>query len=98
MGTDWGDNDPLAEPVVEIYQGDRQNYEMPDAPRSNSEKVSIGLWRPKGLVGVALDKGYKLGLQASSDLISTHMSYCNLLAKHTSRESLLEAFQKRHVY
>ena len=24
MGTDWRDNDPLSEPVVEIYQGDRQ--------------------------------------------------------------------------
>ncbi len=98
MGTDWRDNDPLAEPVVEIYQGDRQNYEMPDAPRSNSEKDSIGLWRPKGFVSVALDKGYKLGFQSSSDHISTHMSYCNLLAKDSSRESLLEAFQKRHVY
>jgi hypothetical protein len=98
MGTDWRDNDPLAEPIVEIYQGDRQNYEMPDAPRSNSEKDSIGLWRPKGFVSVALDKGYKLGFQASSDHISTHMSYCNLLAKDASRESLLEAFQKRHVY
>ena len=95
---DWRDNDPLAEPVVEIYQGDRQNYEMPDAPRSNSEKDSIGLWRPKGFVSVALDKGYKLGFQASSDHISTHMSYCNLLAKDTTRESLLDAFQKRHVY
>ena len=31
MGTDWRDNDPDSEPVVEIYQGDRQNYEMPDA-------------------------------------------------------------------
>ena len=29
MGTDWRDNDPKVEPVVEIYQGDRQNYEMP---------------------------------------------------------------------
>ena len=36
MGTDWRDNDTAVEPVVEIYQGDRQNYEMPDAPRSNS--------------------------------------------------------------
>ena len=35
MGTDWRDNDPQVEPVVEIYQGDRQNYEMPGAPRTN---------------------------------------------------------------
>ena len=42
MGTDWRDNDPAVEPVVEIYQGDRQNYEMPGAPRSNNEGDSIG--------------------------------------------------------
>jgi hypothetical protein len=98
MGTDWRDNDPLAEPVVEIYQGDRQNYEVPDGPRSNSEKDSIGNWRPKGFVNLALQKGYKLGFQASSDHVSTHMSYCNLLAKDLTRESVLDAFEKRHVY
>ena len=41
MGTDWRDNDPEVEPIVEIYQGDRQNYEMPGAPRSNSGRDSI---------------------------------------------------------
>jgi hypothetical protein len=98
MGTDWRDNDPLTEPVVEIYQGDRQNYEMPDAPRSNNANDSIGGWRPKGFVSLALEKGYKLAFEASSDHISTHMSYCNLLVTATTREALLEAFQKRHVY
>ena len=78
MGTDWRDNDPSVEPVVEIYQGDRQNYEMPGAPRTNTETDSIGGWRPKGFVNLALEKGYKLGFQASSDHISTHMSYCNI--------------------
>ena len=66
MGTDWRDNDPIAEPIVEIYQGLRQNYEMPDAPRSNNEKDSIGGWRPKGFVSLALDMGYKMSFQASS--------------------------------
>ncbi len=42
--------------------------------------------------------GYKLAFQASSDHVSTHMSYCNVLARDYTRESLLEAFQKRHVY
>lgn len=98
MGTDWRDNDPETEPVVEIYQGDRQNYEMPGAPRSNKESDSIGGWRPKGFVNLALEKGYKLAFQASSDHISTHMSYCNVLARDASREAVLEAFQKRHVY
>ncbi len=99
MGTDWRDNDPNAEPIVEIYQGDRQNYEIPDAPRSNSEKDSIGGWRPKGFVSVALDKGYRLGFEASSDHISTHMSYANALVKgELTRESLMDAFRKRHIY
>jgi hypothetical protein len=98
MGTDRRDNDPNAEPVVEIYQGDRQNYEMPDAPRSNSEKDSIGDWRPKGFVSVALDKGYRLGFEASSDHVSTHISYANLYVKDLTRESVLEALKQRHIY
>jgi hypothetical protein len=98
MGTDWRDNDPEAEPAVEIYQGDRQNYEMPGAPRANTEDDSIGGWRPKGFVNLALEMGYKLAFQASSDHISTHMSYCNLLVKEPTREAIMDAFRKRHIY
>jgi len=98
MGTDWRDNDPWLEPVVEIYQGDRQNYEMPGAPRANSAEDSIGGWRPLGFVSLALQKGYRLGFQASSDHISTHMSYCNLWVTAPTREGILEAFRKRRVY
>ena len=98
MGTDWRDNDPQVEPVVEIYQGDRQNYEMPDAPRSNKEGNSIGGWQPLGFVSLALQKGYRLGFQASSDHISTHMSYCNLWVTARTREAIMEAFRKRRIY
>jgi len=98
MGTDWRDNDPRLEPVVEIYQGCRQNYEMPDAPRSNNAYDSIGGWQPLGFVSLALQKGYKLGFQASSDHISTHMSYCNLWVTAPTREGIMEAFRKRRVY
>jgi hypothetical protein len=98
MGTDWRDNDPDSEPVVEIYQGDRQNYEMPGAPRSNSENDSIGGWRPKGFVNLALERGYKLAFEASSDHVSTHMSYSNILATAATRPALLDALKKRHVY
>mgnify|MGYP000060690062 CR=1 FL=1 len=31
MGTDWRDNNAKVEPIVEIYQGCRQSYEMPGA-------------------------------------------------------------------
>ena len=98
MGTDWRDNDPKLEPVVEIYQGDRQNYEMPGAPRANSAEDSIGGWRPLGFVSLALQKGYRLGFQASSDHVSTHMSYCNLWVKEPSRLGVMEAFKARRVY
>jgi hypothetical protein len=98
MGTDWRDNDPASEPVVEIYQGERQNYERPDAPRANSDKDSIGGWRPLGFINLALEMGYKLAFQASSDHISTHMSYCNVLTTELTRGAVLEGFQKRHVY
>jgi len=99
MGTDWRDNDPNGEPVVEIFQGLRQSYEDPEAPRANSEKDSIGGWRPKGFVSVALGKGYRLGFESSSDHISTHQSYANVFVKgEVTRQSLLDAMRQRHVY
>ncbi len=98
MGTDWRDNDPQLEPVVEIYQGDRQNYEMPGAPRTNTAEDSIGGWRPLGFISLALKMGYRLGFQASSDHTSTHMSYCNLWVTSPTREGIMEAFRKRRVY
>ncbi|MBI4579678.1 MAG: hypothetical protein HY718_08255 [Planctomycetes bacterium] len=98
MGTDWRNNDPKVEPIVEIYQGCRQNYEMPGAPRSNTADDSIGGWRPMGFVSLALKKGYRLGFQASSDHISTHISYCNVWAEAPTREAILAAMKARHVY
>jgi hypothetical protein len=98
MGTDWRDNDPNVEPIVEIYQGMRQNYEIPDGPRANTAKDSIGGWRPKGFVNEALQKGYEFGFQASSDHISTHQSYANVLVTSDTREALLDALHKRHIY
>ncbi len=98
MGTDWRDNDPGVEPVVEIYDGLRQSYEMPGGPRSNSLTDSIGGWRPQGFVSVALNKGYRLAFEASSDHVSTHLSYANLYVKDLTRQSILEALQERHVY
>ncbi|HEY2154892.1 MAG TPA: hypothetical protein VGH33_04635, partial [Isosphaeraceae bacterium] len=71
MGTDWRDNDPEVEPVVEIYQGHRHNYEHPGAPRSPTEATKIGGLEPAGFVWNALEKGYRLGFESSSDHVST---------------------------
>jgi hypothetical protein len=105
MGTDWRDNDPEVEPVVEIYQGDRMSYEYQGAPRagyspkSGKKPVSIGGWEPAGFVDNALGKkGYRLGFESSSDHWSTHISYTIVLAERNDRESILEALRKRRCY
>src|SRR5260370_38570998 len=55
MGTDWRDNDPKVEPFVEIYQGARQNYERPGAPRCPTENDAIGAREPLAFVHLALN-------------------------------------------
>lgn len=98
MGTDWRNNAPDVEPMVEIYQGARQNYERPGAPRSPTEGDAIGGWRPLGFVNLALKKGYQFSFQSSSDHNSTHISYAMVYAEDTSREALLRAMRARHTY
>ncbi len=64
MGTDWRDNDPTVEPIVEIYQGDRNSYEMEEAPRrlrpqgrqeagQHRRLVSQGLHQPRSGQGLS---------------------------------------------
>jgi hypothetical protein len=104
MGTDWRDNDPKVEPIVEIYQGDRNNYEYPDAPRAghdpqgNVKPFAIGGWQPPGFIDNAFKKGYRLGFQASSDHWSTHISYCVAIAEKHDRKGILDALKQRHCY
>ncbi len=99
MGTDWRDVNPQLEPFVEIYQGHRQSYEYLGAPRSARRKgESIGGWQPMGMVWNALAMQYRLGFQASSDHISTHISYAVALAEDASRPAILDAFRRRHCY
>jgi hypothetical protein len=104
MGTDWRDNDPKVEPVVEIYQGDRMSYEMEGAPRAGYDPqtktlpANIAGWYPKGFISNALDKGYRLGFEASSDHWSTHISFFIVLAERNDRAAILDAVKKRHTY
>lgn len=99
MGTDWRDNDPQVETVVEVFQGHRQNYEEPNAPKApKGPGDAIGGYQPAGFVWNAFGKGYRLGFQVSSDHVSTHISYAVALAENTSREAILDAFKKRHTY
>ncbi len=99
MGTDWRDNDPEVEPVVEIFQGHRQNYEEPKGPLAARDAAdSIQGYEPAGFVWQALKRGKRLGFQSSSDHVSTHISYAVVLAEEPTREGLIAAFKKRHCY
>jgi hypothetical protein len=100
QGTDWRDNDPNLEPVVEIYQGYDANYEEAGAPRAwkSGQTQSHGRTEPSGYVWNAWAKGYKLGVQSSSDHISTHTSYACVLAEEFTRKGILEAIRQRHTH
>ncbi len=98
QGTDWRNHDPVVEPFVEIYQGARQDYEMPGAPRANSPTDSISGYDMAGYVSNALGLGYQLGFEASSDHVSTHISFTNLWVTAPTRAAVMAAMQSRHLY
>jgi len=101
MGTDWRDNDPGVEPLVEIYQGDRVSAEYEGAPKAAyaaNPASGPGGFRPAGYVWNAWAKGYKLGVQAASDHLSTHISYACTIATEFTRQGLLDAMKLRHSY
>lgn len=103
MGTDWRDNDPQLEPVVEIYQGARSNYESMESPHWTVRGRDDGLmdragYQEEGQVIHAWAKGYKLGIITSSDHGSTHISYAMVYTDDPSRQGILNAIRKRHTY
>lgn len=103
MGTDWRDNDPVIEPVVEIYQGARNSYEVVGGPRVHDATKTPpaqapGGYQEAGMVWNALAKGYRLGMTSSSDHGSTHISYSMVYTPSNDRESILASIRKRHTY
>jgi len=108
-GTDWNNRNTELEPrntelepVVEIYQGCRVNYEYEGAPRTDLPNETSGDqlmgYVPEGFVWKAWKKGLNLGVIASSDHISTHISLANVISTNATREGLLNALRKRHTY
>ena len=101
MGTDWRDHAGDVEPLVEIFQGDRTSYEYPGAPLAavrEDASTHRGGYLEEGFVWKAWEKGYRLGVQASSDHWSTHYSYACLLVERFDPEGLMDAMRRRHAY
>lgn len=99
MGTDWHAFDQEVDAVVEIYQGDRINSEHEGAPRwKRPDGAQAGGWQAPGAVWNAWNKGYKIGVIASSDHMSTHISYAMVYAPSTSRQDVWDAIRARRTY
>ncbi len=101
QGTDWQDHDNKLEPMVEVYQGHRLAYEHEGGPKGpTAEKLYAQRsgYRPAGYIWNALAKGYRLGMEASSDHCSTHISYSCILATGAGRQDLVDAMRQRHSY
>jgi hypothetical protein len=82
--------------MVEIYQGYRSNYETADAPRAATRKELARF--SAGLVWNAWGKGAKLGVQSSSDHVSTHISYADFWVDRVDRRSILAAMKARRSF
>ncbi len=101
MGTNWRDWDSEVEPLVEIYQSDRNSYEAVGGWRSadpDDVRTQHGGYQPDGMVSRAWEMGIRVGVQASSDHMATHTSYAMLLASENTRAGLLEAIRARRAY
>ncbi|MFH1920129.1 MAG: hypothetical protein ABIP48_09630 [Planctomycetota bacterium] len=88
----WTYNDPEYEPVAEIFQAYRTSYEMPQKADDRTSAVY------KRSIWAALERDYRLGLIASSDHWSTHLSYACVYAEELSRESIFRAIQAQRTY
>jgi hypothetical protein len=102
MGTDWRDNDPNLEPVVEIFQGARSSYEMAGAPyvadpSGDPKFAPRARHEAAGMVVNAWAKGYRLGVISSSDHYSTHIS-CAMVYTADGSRGILDAIRRHHTY
>ena len=101
QGSDYRDNDQSVEPLVEIYQGYHAAYEYEGGPRAETPDFQVNIhggYKPLGFYWNALAKGYKLGVQSSSDHISTHTSYTLVYSPSVAREEIVDSMRKRHSY
>ena len=92
QGTDWGIQDDRWRRVVEVFQSCRGSYEHDGCPRQwhNSGNKQGFYWN-------ALEKGYRLGVIASSDH-GYGVAYACVYAEENTRESIWQAIWDRRCY
>jgi hypothetical protein len=78
----WSIHDNEKRPLMEIFQGCRSN-----ADKNMAAMVRLGY-----------SKGYRFGLIASSDHLSTHRSYACVWSPQRERKSIFRSLQARRTY
>ncbi|MGD8237771.1 MAG: hypothetical protein PVH68_04425 [Armatimonadota bacterium] len=91
---DWQYSNRELEPVVELFQGHRGSYEYAQSPRPRG--LSPG--RDRGSLWDALERNVRVGVIASSDHMSTHISYACAYATEMTREGIFDAIKARRTY
>jgi len=93
----WTFNDPQVEPLAELIQAYRRDYEQPGQPRWSGARLK-GKLAAEASLWYALARGYKIGFIASSDHFSTHLSFACAWAEGATREQIFEALRARRTY
>ena len=92
QGTSWEDHDEQYHRVVEIFQSARGSYEHDGCPRQFPNSGN-----KKGFYWKALEKGYRVGVIASSDH-GYGVAYACVYAEENSREAIWKAMWDRRCY
>jgi hypothetical protein len=93
----WTYHDPQVEPLAEIVQTFRRDYERPGPPQWPDAR-DRGNVAEEASLWYALARGYKLGFIASSDHHATHTSFACVWAKGPKREEIFEGLRSRRTY
>jgi len=97
MGTNWQEGPSELEPLVELYQGFRNSYESPGAPKTPPPDAPGGV-TTDGYVSAALAQRFRLGFIASSDHRSSHVAFAAVYAENRSRDAIFDALRARRTY
>jgi hypothetical protein len=98
QGTDWRELESDTEPVMEIYQGERMTAECRTCPRFSYDYPLFSKPNDCGFLRDALENGHHIGVIASSDHKSTHISFAMVYAEEFTRQGIMEGLKKRHTY
>ena len=101
QGNDWTETDERVQPVAEIFQGARDSYEHEGAPGAHKPRGGFGGgndFNPGGFLWRAWEKGVRIGVIASSDHTSTHLSFAMVYSADSSRAGIIEAIRRRRTY